>query len=51
MKIHPVGANFFHVDRWMDTVMNLIDTFHSFVSASKSGGRGIAGLTKYDALW
>jgi len=38
MKIHPLGAELFHVDRQTDgrtDMTKLIVTFHHFVNASK----------------
>jgi len=35
MEIHPVGAELFHVDRWMDVM--LIFTFCSFAKAPRGG--------------
>jgi hypothetical protein len=31
IKIHPVGAEFFHADRWTD-MMKLIVTFYKFAN-------------------
>jgi len=35
MKIHPLGAELFHVDGWTD-MTKLIDTFHNFVNTPKN---------------
>jgi hypothetical protein len=40
MKIHPVEAKLFHVDRWTD-VMKLIVTFRNFVNAPKNDNEDI----------
>jgi hypothetical protein len=40
MKIHPVGAELFHVDRWtvrQKNMTKLIFPFHSFVNMPKNG--------------
>jgi hypothetical protein len=38
-KIHPVGAELFHVDRWTYRHMKLIAAFHNFVNTPKNGVR------------